>query len=95
VLFTLVAITAVSAVLTQLRCVDAAREAALAAARGEPGEAAGAGAAPPGATVTVVLDGGTARAVVRAQVHPLGGRLPGFAITATSIAVRETNGAGS
>ena len=42
-------LTAVSAVTTKAQCVDAAREAALAAARGERGAAAGQRVAPPGA----------------------------------------------
>jgi hypothetical protein len=89
ILLTMVALAAVAAVLTRLQCVDAAREAARAAARGESGATAGARVAPAGATVTLVADGSTVRAVVSASVRPLGGRLPGFAVTATAVAAVE------
>ena len=83
------ALTAVGAVRTQLECVDAAREAARAAARGEPGVAAGQRVAPKGASVAVSADGGTVTAVVRVRVHPLGGHLPGFDVSAAAIAATE------
>jgi hypothetical protein len=89
VLMVLTAITAVTAVRIQLECVDAAREAARAAARGESGVAAGNRAAPPGAHVGVVSEGGTVRATVRMTVHPLGSRLPGFDVDATAVAAAE------
>jgi hypothetical protein len=89
VLLTIVAVTAVGAVLTQLRCVDAAREGARAQARGEPGIAAAERVAPPGATVSVELADGRVRATVRVTVHPLGGRLPGFEVSAVSVAALE------
>jgi hypothetical protein len=89
VLLLLVGLTAVTAVGTQLRCVDAAREAALAASRGEPGEAAGRGSAPPGATVTVVPDGDRVRVTVVAPVRPLGARLPAFGVAASAVAAME------
>jgi hypothetical protein len=89
VLLVFVALTAVAAVRVQLECVDAAREAALAAARGESGEAAGHGVAPPGAAVTVTIHNGTAEATVTAHVSPAGGRLPGFDVTATAVAATE------
>ena len=83
------AMTAVSAVLTQLECVDAAREAARAAARGEAGEAAGRRVGPDEATVSLTAEGGTMRATVSVRVHPLGGRLPGFDVSATAVAATE------
>ncbi|HEV7756566.1 MAG TPA: TadE family type IV pilus minor pilin [Mycobacteriales bacterium] len=93
------ALTAVSAVTTQMRCVDAAREAVRAAARGEvDGAALGRRVAPPGATVTVEGPGaaatgdGTVSAVVSAPVRPLGRWLPAPAVSATAVAAREPGG---
>ncbi len=85
-----VAVTAVSAVTAQLRCVDAAREAGRAAARGEP-DAAGIGrrVAPDGARVTVQTGGDTVRAAVSVRVRPFGGWLPGPTVSATAVAVPE------
>ena len=89
VLLLLSGLTGVNAVIARLRCFDAAREAALAQSRGEPGEAAGVRAAPAGATVTVQLDGDLVRATVRMPVHPLGPHLPGFVVQGTAIAAME------
>src|SRR2546430_2996457 len=82
VLLLLAGLTAVMAVLAKLECVDAAREAARAAARGDSGITAGARVAPHGATVLVDADGELVRATVRAPVRPLGGHLPGFTVSA-------------
>jgi hypothetical protein len=89
VLLVYVALTAVAAVRVQLECVDAAREAALAAARGESGEAAGHRVAPADASVTVTVHNGRAEAVVKARVSPAGGRLPGFDVSAIAVAATE------
>ncbi len=83
------ALTGVGAVTTKGQCVDAAREAALAASRGEPGEAAGRRAAPPGAVVEVVLDEESVTARVRAPVRLLGAHLPAFTVHVTAVAARE------
>jgi Flp pilus assembly protein TadG len=82
-------LTAVNAVATKMRCVDAAREAARAEARGEPGTTAGQRAAPAGADVTVTTTRDTVTATVRATTYPLGGRLPGFSVVGTAVAARE------
>jgi TadE-like protein len=87
VLMLFVALSAIVAVRVQGECVDAAREAARAAARGEP--AVGRRALPPGATVTLVSDGDTVRAVVTVRVTPLGGHLPGVTVAATAVAALE------
>jgi Tfp pilus assembly protein PilX len=92
VLLTLVALTAVRAVLTTVECVDAAREAARAAARGDAGVAAGERAAPPGASVTLTDDGGTVRATVRLRVQPVGGRLASFTVEGSAVAAVEPGG---
>jgi hypothetical protein len=68
-------VAAVVVVGNQLRCVDAAREGARAAARGEPvavvTELAGR-AAPAGARTTVAGAGDTVAVTVTASVQPLG-----------------------
>jgi Flp pilus assembly protein TadG len=89
ILLLLAGLMAVSAVLTKLECVDAARQAARAAARGESGVAAGSRAAPPGAAVSVSARGGQVRATVRAAVRPLGAGLPGLTVSATAVAEPE------
>lgn len=93
-LLLLAGLAAVGAVTTQLRCVDAAREAALAAARGEPGTGAGQRVAPAGAEVSVTIDGDTAVATVRAPVPLLGARLPGRWVEATAVAAVEPGAPG-
>ncbi|MGC5017135.1 TadE family type IV pilus minor pilin [Micromonospora sp. DT47] len=82
-------LTAVDAVTTKATCVDAAREAALAAARGEAGTAAGSRVAPPAAVVSVSVDGERVTATVRAPVRALGARLPRLTVTATAVAAVE------
>ncbi|RBY83478.1 TadE family type IV pilus minor pilin [Blastococcus sp. TF02A-30] len=86
------AVAVVTVVGAQLRCVDAAREGARAAARGEDGavvaELAGA-AAPDGARTGVVADGPRVRVVVRAEVAPLGPLPLRFTVSAEAVAVRE------
>lgn len=89
VLLVLAALTAVSAVVTKLQCVDAAREAARTAARGEAGEPAGRRAAPAGARIAVAVQEGTVRATVSVQMRPLGPYLPGVPVTGVAVAERE------
>ena len=89
VLLLLFALGAVNAVLARLQCVDAARDAALAAARGGDGDGAGHRRAPAGAAVAVSLDGDRATATVRVTVHPLGPHLPSVTVTGTAVADQE------
>ncbi|HEX6968845.1 MAG TPA: TadE family type IV pilus minor pilin [Micromonosporaceae bacterium] len=84
-----VGLTAINAVTARAQCVDAAREAALAASRGEPGEPAGMRAAPPGATVSVTGHGDTVVATVRVPVGVFGTRLPRLTVTARAVAAVE------
>ena len=70
-LLLIAALTAVDAVATKGRCIDAARTGALAAARGEDGPAAAARVAPAEATVTVASAGETVTVVVRCSVRVL------------------------
>ncbi|MBQ0902693.1 TadE family type IV pilus minor pilin [Micromonospora sp. U21] len=88
-LLLLTGLTAVNAVSTRASCLHAAREAALAAARGADGSADGPRAAPPGAAVSVSIDGDRAQATVRAPVRALGSRLPRITVVATAVAAVE------
>lgn len=84
----LAGVAAVSAVMTRAQCLDAAREAALAAARGESTSAASA-TAPAGADIAVSRDTKTVTAVVSARVQILGGSLPALTVQAKAVAARE------
>ncbi|HEX7322399.1 MAG TPA: TadE family type IV pilus minor pilin [Mycobacterium sp.] len=76
-----------TAVSMQVRCVDAAREAARLAARGDERTAVvvAQGVAPAGATVRVRRDGGFVTAAVSARSRIL----PALAITAAAVAAVE------
>ena len=89
VLLLLVGLTAVVAVGTRLQCLDAAREGAIAASRGEPAPAAAAQIAPDGAAVDVGGDADTVTVTVVARVRVLGGNLPMITVRATAVAARE------
>lgn len=82
----LAGLTAVVAVSTQMQCQDAARDAALAAARGETGTT---GYAPPGATVHIATSPDSVTAEVTASVPVLGAHLPRIRVRATAVAARE------
>ena len=76
----------------QVRCVDAAREAARLIARGDEDQAREAVAriAPAGAEIDVDLDG--ERIHVSVHASPPGGLLPGVGLHAEAFAVREPGG---
>lgn len=93
-LFALVAVLALSlagitAVADQVRCTDAAREAARLVARGEPERVAEAvdRIAPPGARWEVATEPGGFTVTVLAE--PIGGLLPGVSLRAEAFAVPE------
>ena len=88
-LLLLAGLTAVNAVSTKAACLDAAREAALAASRGEEGVAAGSRHAPVGAEVVVVVEGERVRATIRAPVRALGADLPALTVVAEAVAAVE------
>lgn len=91
-----VAIGAVSAVTSQLRCIDAAREAARAAARGESMQVVvglATRAAPGGARVEVVSGAEQVVVTVTAQVPIGGGLLPSVTVRGEAVAVPEPSGA--
>jgi hypothetical protein len=89
VLLITVGVTAVSSAATQLRCIAAARDAALGQARGGNGEQDGRRTAPDGARIEVTVGGERVRAEVSTEVHPLGRRLPGIPISAVAVAAVE------
>ncbi len=86
-------LAAVSAVAAQLRCVDAAREAARLTARGEPGRAEDLARriAPRGAVVAVTVKGDEITA--RVSADPVAGLLPGIEIGAEAVALLEPGSA--
>ncbi|MDT7545911.1 MAG: hypothetical protein QOE99_2021 [Actinomycetota bacterium] len=89
------AVWVLACVAAELRCVDAARVGARAAARGDTGAAvvvATSGVAPGGAQVQVLRDGDEVTVLVRAIVRPFGAvlsRLPGTPVAARATAVVE------
>lgn len=84
-----IALAGIAAVTDQLRCTDAAREAARLVARGEAdqAEAAAARIAPGGAVVRVSRDGENIAVEVSAGV--IGGLLPGVQVRGSAFAVAE------
>lgn len=83
--------TAVSALTTQLRCVDAAREAARAAARGEDQAVVRTvvgSTGPAGAGLALTGDRRSVTVTVSARSRA-GGVLPSFRVSATAVALRE------
>jgi len=85
-------LAAVSAVAAQLRCVDAAREAARLTARGEQdrAELLARRIAPRGATVAVTVHGD--EILARVSADPAAGLLPGIDVGAEAAAVMEPVG---
>jgi Flp pilus assembly protein TadG len=91
------AVAAVTVVGAQLRCVDAAREGARAAARGEDAglvTALAGRAAPEGAAVTVDVGGSTVTVTVTAEVAPLGPVPLRVPVAAAAVTQREPGEAG-
>ncbi|TFV90736.1 pilus assembly protein TadE [Blastococcus sp. CT_GayMR16] len=85
-------VAAVTVVGAQLRCVDAAREGARAAARGEPVavvQSVVARAAPDGATTTVSVGAEEVRVRVTARIAPLGAAPLSITVGAEAVALRE------
>ena len=92
VIVVLAAITAVSAMTAQLRCFDAAREGARAAARGEAPAAVhdiATRVAPQRATVTVVPAGDRISVAVSTTVRLLAGRGPAIRVAGRAVAAAE------
>ena len=96
VLLMMAAMTAVMVVNAQLRCVDAAREAARVLARGDSPALARslvAQTGPPGAQLKVTQADSQVRVDVTAHASGIGGVLPAFDVHARSVAVPEPAGA--
>ena len=91
------AVAAVTVVVAHLKCVDAAREAARAAARGEDVSSVMAiadRAGPRGADGVVSTDEDEVRVTVSARVAPLGPLPLRVTVSATAVALREPGEAG-
>jgi Flp pilus assembly protein TadG len=92
------AVAAVTVVGAQLRCVDAAREGARAAARGEQAAAVSVlvtRAGPDGAAATVSVGEREVRVTVSARVAPLGPVPLSVTVSAEAVALREPDANGS
>ena len=76
---------AITAVSLQVRCIDAAREAARLAARGDERAVSAAGSVAPGAAVDLRRDG----PYVRARVAGRSPMLPGVVVVAEALAAIE------
>ncbi|MFL6127665.1 MAG: TadE family type IV pilus minor pilin [Mycobacteriales bacterium] len=89
--------TAVSLLIAQLRCVDAAREAARAAARGEDAAVVRSLAersGPGGSEVRVTFGKEEVEVTVSAEAGSVGGLLPAVHVEATAVALREPEPSG-
>jgi len=85
-----VALCAVSVAGQRVRAADAAREAARAAARGDPVTGSRlAAASAPGSTVTITRSGDRVTARVRIVVHAMGGWLPAVTVVERAVAAVE------
>lgn len=92
VLLLAVGVGTVAAVAAQLRCIDAAREAARATARGEPMDAAlelAARAAPDGAQIAINSGADRIEVSVTAEVSIGGGLLPPVTVHGVAVALPE------
>jgi Flp pilus assembly protein TadG len=94
-LVTLALATAIVALNLMLRCQDAAREAARAAARSESADRVheiGRRSAPAGSSVAVDTAGAQIVVTVTAHVPVLGGLLPAVTVTGRAVAEAEPSG---
>ncbi|MDT4934568.1 MAG: hypothetical protein QOK11_2460 [Pseudonocardiales bacterium] len=90
VLLLAVALSAVSVAGVRVRALDAAREAARAAARGDPAAAHRlAASAAPGAAVAIDVSDGQVVAVATVQAHPFARWLPAITVTERAVAAVE------
>lgn len=81
----MVCLAGLNAAVLQIRCVDAAREAARLAARGDDGIAAARRVGPGGAVVSVHREG----ELLVARISTTSALLPGITITAEAVSVAE------
>ena len=90
--------SAISVLTAQLRCVDAAREGARAAAQGEGivvVRSVAGRSGPAGADIQVACRADEVRVTVAADARPVGGLLPWFRVHATAVALREPESTGA
>jgi len=95
VLVLAMSLAGVTAGIDQIRCVDAARLAARAAARGDTSSAvraAALSAAPRGASVALASDSSTVTVTVEVRSGGWGGVLPSWALVARAVAPHEAGG---
>jgi Flp pilus assembly protein TadG len=90
-LLVLTAVYAVQVMGMRVRCLDAAREVARAAARGDPRAAAIGREVLPGASVSIRRSDGALTAVVAIRLHPLGRDLPSVTVREQVTAATEPN----
>lgn len=85
----------VGVVVAQVRCIDAAREAARLVARGDPARAESAAheLAPSGAMIAVNVAGD--EVIVEVSAEPVAGLLPGLVVRAEAMSVLEPGVAGA
>ncbi|MFN2518870.1 MAG: TadE family type IV pilus minor pilin [Jatrophihabitantaceae bacterium] len=94
VLVLAVAVSAVSVASVRVRAQDAAREAARAAARGDPGLAQRlAQHSAPGVEVDITKQGDEVIAIAHVRVRPLAGWLPALTVTERAVAAVEPSAA--
>ena len=94
VLVLAICLTGVTAGVDQIRCVDAARVGARAAARGDSPASVrevALAAGPAGARVTVVADGARVKVTVEARSGGAGGVLPSWPLVADATAPLESS----
>jgi Flp pilus assembly protein TadG len=92
------AVAVVTVVGAQLRCVDAAREGARAAARGEPATTVSHlvdRLAPDGAVTAVTGDAAEVRVTVTVRLAPVGPLPLAVTLSGAAVAVREPGGPGN
>lgn len=96
VLVLAIGVGTIAAVTAQLRCIDAAREGARAAARGESlatARSLAAEAAPAGADIAITQDGDRIQVTVSAEIAIGDGLLPPVTVQGTALAVPEPTAA--
>ncbi len=93
-LLVLTAVYAVQVAGTRVRCLDAAREVARAAARGDTRAPGMARAVLPGSSVVVRRGGETVTATVTIRLRPLGAGLPAVTVSEVATAQVEPGSAG-
>jgi hypothetical protein len=95
ILLLMVGLTAVRAVSDQMQCLDAAREGARAASRGDPGAPAASRVAPDGADVHIAMSAESVTVTVSAPVRLVVGGLSIITVQGSAVAAREPEAIGA